>query len=838
MKKKLVCLGLFLVIIVSVLLGCVGATYAEVGTNFANNKIVRVGMLNMQPMLYYDENGKEAGYDYDYLMEIAKYTGWKYEFVPYIGSGADARLFADLQSGVIDVYGSATKSTYTTQRFSFTEFSEGVTYTTINVLKGEDRFSSFDISTLNEGCKIGAVNTNTASIQGLKAYLEANGLHPEVVEGYENSEALLAALKSGEVDAMLSKDVINVPDTNILIRFSPQEFYFITAKGNDEIIRGLNTAMLNILNFEPLLQKQLTEKHYSYSHYNELVLSKAEKAYIASLAPIKIASGVNIKPLEYFDDNGKFTGLTADVLSELTNRTGVKFEIQPYDTVNDAVNAVRNGNADIVTGLYKDSDKDLDAELNYFMPFLNIPIVMVRNTKTDMAADNLKMSYSGYFNLSSNNETNLRIKYDTYAMAISAVNTRKVDYCYGNVYSTDYYRSTLNLNNLVITATGYTMPFSMAAGSYDDTFIISTLNKAIASISSDTMNEYVVSNITKLDNSSTFGDYLRNNPWIIVCIVVLGVLLIAIVVLLFVLYKQKITKTFGTKYRTLANIAEEILFDYDIKKDKLVFNSPEGFRFGLQVETERFLQKFNNGEFPQIEFEGGTELKDGDGDKYEKLMHYIAADGSVSHYKMVVVMLPSVSSSKSNSTQIVGRIINVEKDIVEKQTLIDLASKDALTGIYNNKTFHEIVNNVLTHQPELKHAMMIIDVDDFKQINDEYGHMQGDKILKWIASAISGSLRNDDVAARVGGDEFAVFMRNYKDRDNIEQLAERILHNFEKLSKDSGITVSCSLGVAMYPDNAVNFDELYKIADSAMYEIKRSSKHDYKISGDKHNKDK
>lgn len=837
MKKKLVCLGLFLVIIVSVLLGCVGATYAEVGTNFANNKIVRVGMLNMQPMLYYDENGKEAGYDYDYLMEIAKYTGWKYEFVPYIGSGADARLFADLQSGVIDVYGSATKSTYTTQRFSFTEFSEGVTYTTINVLKGEDRFSSFDISTLNEGCKIGAVNTNTASIQGLKAYLEANGLHPEVVEGYENSEALLAALKSGEVDAMLSKDVINVPDTNILIRFSPQEFYFITAKGNDEIIRGLNTAMLNILNFEPLLQKQLTEKHYSYSHYNELVLSKDEKAYIASLAPIKIASGVNIKPLEYFDDNGKFTGLTADVLSELTNRTGVKFEIQPYDTVNDAVNAVRNGNADIVTGLYKDSDKDLDAELNYFMPFLNIPIVMVRNTKTDMAADNLKMSYSGYFNLSSNNETNLRIKYDTYAMAISAVNTRKVDYCYGNVYSTDYYRSTLNLNNLVITATGYTMPFSMAAGSYDDTFIISTLNKAIASISSDTMNEYVVSNITKLDNSSTFGDYLRNNPWIIVCIVVLGVLLIAIVVLLFVLYKQKITKTFGTKYRTLANIAEEILFDYDIKKDKLVFNSPEGFRFGLQVETERFLQKFNNGEFPQIEFEGGTELKDGDGDKYEKLMHYIAADGSVSHYKMVVVMLPSVSSSKSNSTQIVGRIINVEKDIVEKQTLIDLASKDALTGIYNNKTFHEIVNNVLTHQPELKHAMMIIDVDDFKQINDEYGHMQGDKILKWIASAISGSLRNDDVAARVGGDEFAVFMRNYKDRDNIEQLAERILHNFEKLSKDSGITVSCSLGVAMYPDNAVNFDELYKIADSAMYEIKRSSKHDYKISGDKHNKE-
>lgn len=837
MKKKLVCLGLSLVIIVSVLLGCVGATYAEVGTNFANNKIVRVGMLNMQPMLYYDENGKEAGYDYDYLMEIAKYTGWKYEFVPYIGSGADARLFADLQSGVIDVYGSATKSTYTTQRFSFTEFSEGVTYTTINVLKGEDRFSSFDISTLNEGCKIGAVNTNTASIQGLKAYLEANGLHPEVVEGYENSEALLAALKSGEVDAMLSKDVINVPDTNILIRFSPQEFYFITAKGNDEIIRGLNTAMLNILNFEPLLQKQLTEKHYSYSHYNELVLSKAEKAYIASLAPIKIASGVNIKPLEYFDDNGKFTGLTADVLSELTNRTGVKFEIQPYDTVNDAVNAVRNGNADIVTGLYKDSDKDLDAELNYFMPFLNIPIVMVRNTKTDMAADNLKMSYSGYFNLSSNNETNLRIKYDTYAMAISAVNTRKVDYCYGNVYSTDYYRSTLNLNNLVITATGFTMPFSMAAGSYDDTFIISTLNKAIASISSDTMNEYVVSNITKLDNSSTFGDYLRNNPWIIVCIVVLGVLLIAIVVLLFVLYKQKITKTFGTKYRTLANIAEEILFDYDIKKDKLVFNSPEGFRFGLQVETERFLQKFNNGEFPQIEFEGGTELKDGDGDKYEKLMHYIAADGSVSHYKMVVVMLPSVSSSKSNSTQIVGRIINVEKDIVEKQTLIDLASKDALTGIYNNKTFHEIVNNVLTHQPELKHAMMIIDVDDFKQINDEYGHMQGDKILKWIASAISGSLRNDDVAARVGGDEFAVFMRNYKDRENIEQLAERILHNFEKLSKDSGITVSCSLGVAMYPDNAVNFDELYKIADSAMYEIKRSSKHDYKISGDKHNKE-
>lgn len=837
MKKKLVCLGLFLVIIVSVLLGCVGVTYAEIGTNFASKTVVRVGIQDISPMLYYDKDSKVAGYDYDYLMEIAKYTGWKYEFVPYIEGSADKRMMADLKAGKLDIACSGTKAAFSSNDFAFTEFSEGVIYTTINVLDEEDRFSSFDISTLNNGCKIGTVNTNTPSIQGLKAYLDANGLHPEVVEGYASSAALLEAMKAGEVDAMLSKDVIDVPGTNILIRFSPQEFYFVTGKGNDDIIRGLNTAMLNILNFEPLLQKQLTEKHFSYSNYNELVLSKDEKAYIASLAPIKIASGVNIKPLEYFDTNGKFTGLTADVLSELTNRTGIKFQIQPYDTVNDAVNAVRNGKADIVSGLYKDSDRNLDAELNYFMPFLNIPIVMVRNTKTDMAADNLRMSYSGYFNVSSTNETTIRMPYDTYAMAISAVNTRKADYCYGNVYSTDYYRSTLNLNNLVITATGNTMPFSMAAGSYDDTFIISTLNKAIASISSDTMNEYVVSNITKLDNSTTFGDYLRNNPWIIVCIVVLGVFFIAIVILLFVLYKQKITKTFGTKYRTLANIAEEILFDYDIKKDKLVFNSPEGFRFGLQVETERFLQKFNNGEFPQIEFEGGTEFKDGDGDKYEKLMHYIAADGSVSHYKMVVVMLPGVSSSKTNKTQIVGRIINVEKDIVEKQTLIDLASKDALTGIYNNKTFHEIVNNVLTHQPELKHAMMIIDVDDFKQINDEYGHMQGDKILKWIASAISGSLRNDDVAARVGGDEFAVFMRNYKDRENIEQLAERILYNFEKLSKDSGITVSCSLGVAMYPDNAVNFDELYKIADSAMYEIKRSSKHDYKISGDKHNKD-
>lgn len=834
MKKKLVCLGLFLVIIVSVLLGCVGATYAEGETNFATNKIVRVAVQDMAPMLYYDENGDVKGYDYDYLMEIAKYTGWKYEFVRYTGSGADKRMQADMQAGKLDIACSAIKAAYSSENFAFTELSEGVIYTTINVLDGEDRFSSFDISTLNDGCKIGVVGTDTPSIRGLKTYLESNGLHPEIVDGYLNSNALLTSLKSGEVDAMLSKDVNNVPDTNILIRFSPQEFYFATAKGNDEIIRGLNTAMLNILNFEPLLQKQLTEKHYSYSHYNELVLSREEKAYIASLAPITVASGANIKPLEYFDDNGKFSGLTADILEELTNRTGIRFQIKPYRTINDAVNAVKNGQADIASGLYKNSVNSLDEGLNYFMPFLDIPIVMVRNTKTDMSAKNLKMSYYGYVNTSGLNVSDNRIKYDTYDLAITAVNTRKADYCYGNVYSTDYYRSSLNLNKLIITGTGDAMPFCMASTSYDDVFVISTLNKAIASLSTNTINEYVATNIAKLDASSTFGDYLINNPWIIVCIVVLGVFFIAIVILLFVLYKQKITKTFGTKYRTLANIAEEILFDYDIKKDKLVFNSPEGFRFGLQVETEHFLQKFNNGEFPQIEFEGGTELKDGDGDKYEKLMHYIAADGSVSHYKMVVVMLPNVSSSKSSSTQIVGRIINVEKDIVEKQTLIDLASKDALTGIYNNKTFHEIVNNVLTHQPELKHAMMIIDVDDFKQINDEYGHMQGDKILKWIASAISGSLRNDDVAARVGGDEFAVFMRNYKERENIEQLAERILYNFEKLSKDSGITVSCSLGVAMYPDNAVNFDELYKIADSAMYDIKRSSKHDYKISGDKH----
>jgi putative two-component system response regulator len=118
----------------------------------------------------------------------------------------------------------------------------------------------------------------------------------------------------------------------------------------------------------------------------------------------------------------------------------------------------------------------------------------------------------------------------------------------------------------------------------------------------------------------------------------------------------------------------------------------------------------------------------------------------------------------------------------------------------------------------------MFDLDDFKKANDEFGHLFGDELLKYVADTIKSGLRSDDIAARVGGDEFIVFA-TYK--GTILPLIERL---FARLTGDyKGFGVSLSMGVALAEDCGGDYEQLFHMADTAMYTAKRAGKHAYRI---------
>jgi diguanylate cyclase (GGDEF)-like protein len=118
--------------------------------------------------------------------------------------------------------------------------------------------------------------------------------------------------------------------------------------------------------------------------------------------------------------------------------------------------------------------------------------------------------------------------------------------------------------------------------------------------------------------------------------------------------------------------------------------------------------------------------------------------------------------------------------------------------------------------------LIYIDLDDFKLINDQYGHHIGDYFLQEVARRIKRQLRSVDMLARIGGDEFVLLLPSVRSRADVDEVASRIARNFDTPFAVEGLILpgAASLGIAMYPENGLNKDELFRFADQAMYVAK------------------
>ncbi len=156
---------------------------------------------------------------------------------------------------------------------------------------------------------------------------------------------------------------------------------------------------------------------------------------------------------------------------------------------------------------------------------------------------------------------------------------------------------------------------------------------------------------------------------------------------------------------------------------------------------------------------------------------------------------------------------------------------DGLTGLYNKKMTEEQIKKQLSADPPLKSgALMIIDVDNFKSINDSFGHLYGDAVITQLGSSLRSIFQKSDILGRVGGDEFFVFLRNYSSPEVLEQKAKELCDEFRKTYEQNGITVkiSASIGIATIKDSS-SFEKIYEYADTALYSTKAKGKNGFTL---------
>lgn len=166
-----------------------------------------------------------------------------------------------------------------------------------------------------------------------------------------------------------------------------------------------------------------------------------------------------------------------------------------------------------------------------------------------------------------------------------------------------------------------------------------------------------------------------------------------------------------------------------------------------------------------------------------------------------------------------------------------IAHHDALTGLYNRLYFERQLMNIIQMSKTYNHkfALLFIDLDGFKQLNDNYGHDVGDFALKSISEDIRSTIGENDLVARIGGDELVIIMSQISDICEVQTFSNRVLSSItrKRIYGDIEFTLGASIGVSLYPDDTENMQQLIKYADEAMYKIKKSGKDGimfYKIS--------
>jgi diguanylate cyclase (GGDEF)-like protein len=178
--------------------------------------------------------------------------------------------------------------------------------------------------------------------------------------------------------------------------------------------------------------------------------------------------------------------------------------------------------------------------------------------------------------------------------------------------------------------------------------------------------------------------------------------------------------------------------------------------------------------------------------------------------------------------------IEIQKRLNAEETLKYMADHDNVTALPNRSLLDDrLTQATLTHRRDkLKFALLFIDLDGFKAINDQHGHHMGDKLLQRIAVLLTQHVRESDTVARFGGDEFVMLLNNIEAKENARQVADNILLALKKplLIDDISVTISASIGVAIFPDDADSGALLLKKSDQLMYQAKKVGGHQHKMN--------
>lgn len=341
-------------------------------------------------------------------------------------------------------------------------------------------------------------------------------------------------------------------------------------------------------------------------------------------------------------------------------------------------------------------------------------------------------------------------------------------------------------------------------------------------------------------------DYILGNDVYVMVAKVVGVIILLFLLIMYYSWQErKQIKAMNEQLildEKIMRIAAEksgvLIMSYGIRSRRLRFinSTIRNFKFPDMVENapEAFAKSASLDEKLQNQIRKIFESVER-GDEQREFPLNVTENGKERHFRIQLTVPPDKNGV---STQCIA----VMEDVTEKEKLREKADRDPLTGLYNRSGALEKIKQCMQSvrlQEGRTYAYMILDMDNFKVLNDTLGHQMGDKALLDVAEILRHHFRSYDIVCRLGGDEFLAFMKDIPENvvvRNIESLLKKLVLDYEK--NGISVRVTASAGVVLVKDSKVPFQEMYRKADAALYQVKQESKNSYRIYDENRNADK
>lgn len=284
------------------------------------------------------------------------------------------------------------------------------------------------------------------------------------------------------------------------------------------------------------------------------------------------------------------------------------------------------------------------------------------------------------------------------------------------------------------------------------------------------------------------------------------------------------------RHQIILDQTTDIIFEWDITADTLTFSSNWQKKFGYEPIHDNI-----SNEVPL-----SMNIHASDMPAFIKIMEDSTAGIPFSEtefrirdiwgaYKWHRIRATVQYDSQHRPVKAVGVILDIDADKMQKEQLLDQAQRDPLTSLYNKTAVRELVTTLISAgKGDGFQALLIIDVDNFKGVNDTFGHLCGDSLLCDVSMVLRSHFRATDIVGRIGGDEFLVFLPDVSSESDTAKKISALLEKLGALrpAKDCP-PISCSIGAALFPSHDSDFFTLYKCADLALYHVKEHGKNDF-----------